>query len=104
MPQHESKWSSCVPLLVPVLESMAMSHDVPYGANFHVVTTDSFSVVEDTGHVKLVRRCGLDWMKPLWLKALVESASLNQTADAGHKVAAVVRRWAQAQGGSVRAG
>mmetsp|Transcript_23166 Transcript_23166/g.65382 ORF Transcript_23166/g.65382 Transcript_23166/m.65382 type:complete len:671 (+) Transcript_23166:86-2098(+) len=74
-----------------VLESVTMSLDVPYGDSFNVISADTFTINEETGQTRMVRTCGLDWVKSTWMRGMIEANVPPQLTIAGQRVADVVQ-------------
>merc|ERR1712087_6599 len=72
-----------------VLESVSMSLDVPYGTTFNVIYCDTFSLDTVTGHIHVVRRCGVEWVRSQFMvpKSLVETNCQQQGATYGEQTA-----------------
>lgn len=56
-----------------VQECVTMSLDVPYGECFNVVYSDTYTVEEATGRTCMSRAVGIEWLKSVWTKRLVEA-------------------------------
>lgn len=81
-----------------VVESVSMSLDVPYGTDFNVIVCDTFRVDAETGHTKMVRTYGLEWVNSIMWASMVEAKVPEELTKGGHLCADVVARWAQQHG------
>lgn len=74
------------------LESVVTSYDVPYGTCFNVVKCDTFYLDEDS-HVRYVRTVAMEWLKPCWVRTIVETNAFAEVGRDGAKMAEVVKQW-----------
>lgn len=74
------------------LESVVTSYDVPYGTCFNVVKCDTFYLDEDS-HIRYVRTVAMEWLKPCWVRAIVETNAFAEVGRDGAKMAEVVKQW-----------
>jgi hypothetical protein len=96
--QVHSTWHVVSTDVQVVFESVLMSLDVPYGTDFNVIVCDTFRVDAKTGHTKMVRTYGLEWVNSILWTSVVEAKVPEELTKAGHLWADVVVRWAQQHG------
>mmetsp|Transcript_140637 Transcript_140637/g.366138 ORF Transcript_140637/g.366138 Transcript_140637/m.366138 type:complete len:641 (+) Transcript_140637:88-2010(+) len=79
-----------------VLESVTMSLDVPYGTCFNVIACDTFTIDEVTGHTRMCRACGIEWVKSTWLKSMVEASVPGEVQKLALNWVDVLKEWSGA--------
>lgn len=79
-----------------VLECTTMSLDVPYGKCFNVITCDTFFVDQDSGHTRMVRTLGIEWIENVWMKSIVEANVRAEVEKQGNRWVEVIAAWGAA--------
>jgi len=90
-----SIWHVLVTPSKVVLESATMCFDVPYGDYYNVVLCDTFSLDITTGRMRMVRTCGVEWLKTTWVKGTVERNVWSSAEERGRQWAEQVALWMQ---------
>lgn len=86
---HVVVTESCV-----TLEQVVRSLDVPCGDGFETIICDAFSIEEATGRIRMVRTCGINFMKSTWLKSTIENHVQHLLVAGAKRMASLAAEWA----------